>query len=411
MSTPFTFGVVGAGWRAEFFVRLARLLSDQLTLVGASVRRSEVAEQLTQRWGVPAFLSPTELVHGRRPDFVISCVPSSANPKVVTALVESGVHVLSETPPAPDLDGLRKLWAQVGGRDLVQVAEQYLLMPGHAARRELVTRGVIGQPTAVQVSSTHNYHAVSMIRGLLGIGFEPVKVSATRFTAPLVDPLSRTGWTGDDTPKEAATTLATMDFGGASGLYDFTDNQWHNQLRLRRIVIRGSHLDAARRSMASTRSSLQPRIHRCYLRQRRPIQLPHPIRDAFQRVIVQQARRRQWHISRVRGRQCEPNVFQSEFQLESGWFEFAACDKAAVCLEAQNFGKVDASRLPVLCYESSPKVRSFGLRAKCVPVSSHFRTSLALRCVQKVCDEGCRCDSRSSSNSPPTNWGRRTRYA
>ena len=80
-----------------------------------------------------------------------------------------------------------------------------------------------------------------MIRGLLGIGFEPVKVSALRFTAPLVDPLSRTGWTGDDTPKEAATTLATMDFGGASGLYDFTDNQWHNQLRLRRIVIRGSH--------------------------------------------------------------------------------------------------------------------------------------------------------------------------
>ena len=24
------------------------------------------------------------------------------------------------------------------------------------------------------------------------------------------------------------------------GLYDFTDNQWHNQLRTRRIVIRGS---------------------------------------------------------------------------------------------------------------------------------------------------------------------------
>ncbi len=73
MKTPFTFGIVGAGWRAEFFVRLARLLSDQLTLVGASVRRSEVAEQLTRRWGVPAFLSPTELVHSRRPDFVISC--------------------------------------------------------------------------------------------------------------------------------------------------------------------------------------------------------------------------------------------------------------------------------------------------------------------------------------------------
>ena len=85
----------------------------------------------------------------------------------------------------------------------------------------------------------------SMIRGLLGIGFEPAKVSASRVTGPLVDPLSRSGWTGNGTPKRAATTIATIDFGEASGLYDFTDNQWPNQLRLRRIVIRGSHGEIA----------------------------------------------------------------------------------------------------------------------------------------------------------------------
>ncbi len=268
MGTPFTFGIVGSGWRAEFFVRLARLLPDQLTLVGASVRRSEAAGQLTRRWSVPAFLSPEELVRSRRPDFVISCVSPSANPEVVGALVESGVHVLGETPPAPGLDGLRKLWARVGGRDLVQVAEQYLLMPGHAARRELVTRGVIGQPTSAQVSSTHNYHAVSIIRGLLAVGFEPVKVSASRFSAPLVDPLSRAGWTGDDTPKAARTTIATMDFGGVSGLYDFTDNQWHNQLRLRRIVIRGSRGEIADDTvvrLAGERTILKSSLNRSQL--------------------------------------------------------------------------------------------------------------------------------------------------
>ena len=48
---PITFGIVGAGWRAEFFVRLARLLPDQLTLLGVSVRRSAAAEQLTRQWG------------------------------------------------------------------------------------------------------------------------------------------------------------------------------------------------------------------------------------------------------------------------------------------------------------------------------------------------------------------------
>lgn len=57
----------------------------------------------------------------------------------------------------------------------------------------------------------------------------------------MADPLSREGWTGGTEPKQAATTLATIDFGeGGSGLYDFTDNQWFNPLRSNRIVVRGS---------------------------------------------------------------------------------------------------------------------------------------------------------------------------
>jgi predicted dehydrogenase len=176
-----------------------------------------------------------------QPEFVVTAVPWSANEAVVTALVEAGARVLSETPPAPDLAGLRRLWATVGAAQRVQVAEQYLLMPGHAARREIVSRGVIGHAASVQVSSTHGYHAVAMMRGLLGAGFDPVNVHAQRFVADLVDPLTRAGWTDDATAKPAGNVLATLDFGGgASGLYDFSDNQWHNQLRHRRIVVRGS---------------------------------------------------------------------------------------------------------------------------------------------------------------------------
>ena len=69
-----------------------------------------------------------------------------------------------------------------------------------------------------------------MIRGLLGagagsgeaagFGFGPVRVDARRFTAPLLDPLTRDAWTGAKEPQDARTTLATLDFGGASGLYD-----------------------------------------------------------------------------------------------------------------------------------------------------------------------------------------------
>jgi predicted dehydrogenase len=264
VSTPVTIGIVGSAWRAEFFARLTRLLPSTLTLVGAAVRRAEVAEEVTRRWAVPAYLSPHALVEHQHPDLVVTSVPWAVNPTVVGELVETGTRVLCETPPAPDLEGLRRLWALVGSQERVQVAEQYLLLPPHAARRAVVNRGVIGQATSVQVSSTHGYHAVSIMRGLLAVGFGPATIRAARFVAPLVDPLSRAGWSDDYSPKPASTTITTLDFGdGLSALYDFTDNQWHNRLRLRRILIRGSHGEIADDSVvrlaadrAITRSSL-----------------------------------------------------------------------------------------------------------------------------------------------------------
>src|SRR3954471_12550664 len=190
--------------------------------------------------GVPVFRDVDALLRAERPDFVIVSVPWAVSPEAIRDLVARSVRVLAETPPAPDLDGLRSLWADVGASRLVQVAEQYLLMPAHAARLRLVRDGAIGEPTSVQVSSTHLYHAVSLIRGLLGVGFAPAVVHAKAFTAPLADPLTPAGWTGDATPQPRATTLATLDFGDRMGLYDFTENQWWNPLRGRRIVVRGT---------------------------------------------------------------------------------------------------------------------------------------------------------------------------
>lgn len=229
-----SFAVVGAGWRAEMFWRIAAGLED-VTCAGAVVRTP-------RELPVPAFASLAECVAHAAPDFVVTAVPWQVNPGVIVEAVERGLPVLAETPPAPDAAGLRELWAAVGGSGLVQVAEQYLLMPAHAARAAAVRAGLIGTPTQVQVSSTHKYHAVSLIRGLLGAGRGPVTVRAGRTTAPLVNPLTRAGWTDDPDPRPATTTIATLDFGdGRSGLYDFTTNQWHNQLRFRRLLVRGSH--------------------------------------------------------------------------------------------------------------------------------------------------------------------------
>ncbi|MEW2426428.1 Gfo/Idh/MocA family oxidoreductase [Micromonospora sp. NPDC047644] len=234
------FGIIGSGWRGEFFLRLARLLPESFRVTGVVTRTGSRGAAVTADWGVPTFRTGAEMLAHERPDFVLVSVPWSVTPEATRELVAAGVPVLAETPPAPDLAGLRSLWADVGDSGLVQVAEQYLLMPGHAARLALVRAGVLGEPTSVQISSTHLYHAVSLIRGLLGVGHESAEVSARAFVAPLANPLSPAGWSGDDTPQQLSTTLATIDFGGRMGLYDFTDNQWWNPLRTRRLVIRGS---------------------------------------------------------------------------------------------------------------------------------------------------------------------------
>ena len=228
-----TFALIGSGWRAGMFLEVAHRLG--------TVRCAGVVVRTPRSLDVPTFTSLDDCMREARPDFVLTATPWAATPEVIAEAVDRRLPVLAETPPAPDLDGLRALWAAVGGSGLVQVAEQYLMMPSHAARSALVATGAIGTPTQVQVSSTQQYHAVSLIRGLLGAGRGPVSVRASRFSAPLVSPLSRTGWTDDEEAHPTTTTIATLDFGrGRSGVYDFTEQQTRNQLRFRRLTVRGS---------------------------------------------------------------------------------------------------------------------------------------------------------------------------
>lgn len=228
-----TFALIGSGFRAQMFRQVARQ-SGTIRCGGVVVRSPRSLE-------VPSFASLDTCLREVRPDFVLVATPRSVAPDVIVGAVDRGMPVLAETPPAPDVDSLRALWSRVGASGLVQVAEQYLMMPSHAARAALVATGAIGSPTQVQVSSTQQYHAVSLIRGLLGVGRGPVSVRASRFTAPLVSPLSRSGWTDDEEPHPSTTTIATLDFGdGRSGVYDFTEGQTRNQLRSRRLTIRGS---------------------------------------------------------------------------------------------------------------------------------------------------------------------------
>jgi predicted dehydrogenase len=238
---PARYVVVGNGWRAAAYQRLAAVFPERLQVLGVVTSTAERGEQAEREWHVPSFRSVVDAVTAERPDFVVTAVPWAVSPDISRAAVALDLPVLSETPPAPDVPGLVELWSHVGQSGLVQVAEQYPLYPGHLARRRLIDEGVLGTVSNVQISSTHQYHAIALLRGMLGTGFANAAVTAFRTEFRLANPIDREGWTGDLTPEPAWNVLAHVDFGnGRSGLYDFTDNQWHNELRSNRILVRGS---------------------------------------------------------------------------------------------------------------------------------------------------------------------------
>jgi predicted dehydrogenase len=239
---PAKFAIVGTGWRSEFFLRVAAELPGRFAVTGVHSRSAARREELAHRFGTLAVDSVEEATKQGEPDFVIVAVPWPAAPEITQQIVELGVAVLEETPPAPDLPMMRALWSRVGARDLVQVAEHNMFMPAHRARLRMVKEGLVGEPTGVQVTSNHLYHAVSIMRGLLDVGRGPTTVIANSVSTSLVEPIAFGGAFSDNPdPVPRTATLAILDFGGGrTGLYDFTENQWWNPLRHRRLTVRGT---------------------------------------------------------------------------------------------------------------------------------------------------------------------------
>jgi predicted dehydrogenase len=236
----FEFAVVGAGWRTDFFLRAAKVL-PQMTVCGVVARNATRAQEVESKWGVRCYGSTDELLQNTQPSFVIASVSAEAIPDVCIALAGRGVPILAETPPATDLKGLINLYqslTELGAR--VQVAEQYWAQPLHAARQAVVDSGLLGRIAQVNLSVCHGYHAMSLIRRLLGVQFEPAEIRGHRFKSRVVAGPDREGPPSDEHVVDVETDFASLDFGDRIGLYEFCPPQYRSWIRGQRVCIRGT---------------------------------------------------------------------------------------------------------------------------------------------------------------------------
>ncbi|WP_338043549.1 Gfo/Idh/MocA family protein [Paenibacillus hamazuiensis] len=186
MAKRAVFGIIGgSGFRAQFYLRIAQALPDRFTVNGMVVRDEEKGRALERQWHIPTYRNVDQLLEAGKPDFVVLSVSKDAAVGYMLDLAERGIPVLAETPPAPTLEGLLELHEKLGRKGAkIQVAEQYQYQPMHAARYRIVRSGRLGNITQATVSISQFYHAVSLIRKMLGIGFEEAAIRAMRFESP-----------------------------------------------------------------------------------------------------------------------------------------------------------------------------------------------------------------------------------
>lgn len=241
---PIRFGLIGGGWRAEFFTRIARELPERFQLVGVVQRDHAKAQVFGARWNAPAFASYAELA-AAEPDFVIVSVKADAHLSILTELHKLGLAVLCETPAALDVDTMIAIWRLVEQGFRLHIAEQYLFQPLHAARLKLIGDGALGRVSFARVSAAHGYHGVSLIRHFLGIGFEDAAIRGRTFGSRALEGPNRFGWPAAEQFVPTTQLLGEFDFGDRLGLFDFTDVQYRSPVHSHRVVIRGERGEIA----------------------------------------------------------------------------------------------------------------------------------------------------------------------
>ena len=183
--------IVGSGWRAEFFGRIARNYPDLFRAIFLC-RSEEKARPMRARTGLDAVLTEDEAL-SFHPDFIVVAVARAHLVDVAERWIQRGFPVMVETPVGDTEENLNRLERLQAGGARIVCCEQYHRYPILSEGLRMIEAGALGAPHAVYISLAHDYHAASLIRRALGVGGERYVIQGQRFTMPVAETDSRDG--------------------------------------------------------------------------------------------------------------------------------------------------------------------------------------------------------------------------
>ncbi len=234
------FGVIGAGWRSEFYLRIASLVPEKFNVTGMYIRNPQKQKEFSAKYRVKIFDNFDELI-STNPDFIVSCVNKDGCCDMIELLCNKGIAVLSETPIGTSLSQIEKFEKTFNNNWKVQVAEQFHFQPQNQAYKEIIKDGILGEVHQVELSCCHDYHAISLIRFFLDIGDEIPKIT----TATIPDKLNvynfRNGKFKEKEEKISTQKISVLEYNSKNAIYNFNCEQYFSDIRSSKIIIKGTN--------------------------------------------------------------------------------------------------------------------------------------------------------------------------
>ena len=234
------FAIIGSGWRALYYVRIAQKLPQYFELCAMLCRTEEKKNLMSEKYGIRAVTSEDE-VTAFSPDFVVVAVSKTSVARVSFDWLEKGIPVLAETPCALDRNTAEKLEALAAAGKMLVTAEQYFLYPQNIARKKILQSGLIGDPGFLYLSLAHEYHGFSLARYFLDIPADmSYTLQAREYTFPTVETLSRYEAFTDGRVADKKRVVAQIRFeNGKVCVYDFDSEQYRSPIRGSHVKVQG----------------------------------------------------------------------------------------------------------------------------------------------------------------------------
>ncbi len=231
MKTKFL--LFGTGWRAHFYLRIAKALPDLFEIAMVYTKRPERVSYI-ESLGFNATCSLSKALSSTF-DAAIVASGKEGFVSLMLALSREGVETLSETSFLGFSYEEQEELIDLPGYTL----EQYQYVPLY--RAIINSLDLIGEVDEMSLSALHNHHAAALARRILTIFDEsPVSIDGADFDSSIVKTGSRSGMVLTGEKESYKRKVRMLSFSnGKFFINDFSSNQYHSYLIPNRIEIRG----------------------------------------------------------------------------------------------------------------------------------------------------------------------------